>query len=78
MLCRYLQASKWNVVVNPPGTPRQQNGHDCGIFAIMCANYQAADRDFDFSQREVHSFFRAMCALECYTGRLRQLDSSDP
>lgn len=50
------------------------NGHDCGVFAMMCCNYVSADRDFDYSQDEVHSFFRKMCCLECYCKRLRSID----
>lgn len=69
-----MQATKWPVDVNAGNAPRQQNGHDCGVFAIMCANYAAADRRFDYGQRDVHAFFRPMCTLECSVLRLRPLE----
>lgn len=30
--------------------PRQRNGCDCGVFALMAANYLAIDRPFDYQQ----------------------------
>lgn len=69
-----LQARKWKQVFNPKGTPQQMNGFDCGIFCMMCCNYAAADKEFDYDQSDVHSFFRAMCGIECAITRLRVLD----
>jgi Ulp1 family protease len=68
-----MQVKTWKKVYNPPGTPCQRNGFDCGIFAVMCCNYVAADLPFDYGQEEVHSFFRGMVALECFYQRLRSL-----
>lgn len=69
-----LQAQTWRQVYNPDSTPQQMNGFDCGVFCMMCCNYAGADRAFDYGQREIHSFFRAMCAIECGIMRLRSLD----
>ena len=66
--------TKWELVCNPEGTPRQRNGHDCGIFALMACSYTGADKPFDYDQGDVFSFFRAMVALECYHLRLRSLE----
>jgi Ulp1 family protease len=68
-----MQVTKWRTVYNPPGTPQQRNGVDCGVFALMCANYCGADAEFDYSQENVYAFFRAMIALEVYHLRLRSL-----
>jgi Ulp1 family protease len=70
----FVQTKNWERLFNPQGTPRQLNGHDCGVFAMMCCNYISADREFDYSQNEIHSFFRKMCCLECYCMRLRSID----
>jgi len=60
-----MLATTWPHVVNPRGTPRQLNGWDCGVFTLMAAAYLSVDRPFDYSQGDVHRFFRAMCALRC-------------
>eukprot|EP01026_Neomeris_dumetosa_P072350 TRINITY_DN7364_c0_g3_i5.p4 TRINITY_DN7364_c0_g3~~TRINITY_DN7364_c0_g3_i5.p4 ORF type:complete len:112 (-),score=16.03 TRINITY_DN7364_c0_g3_i5:438-773(-) len=41
----------------PKNIPRQLNGFDCGVFAIMYADYLASDRQFDFDQGDM-SYFR--------------------
>ena len=64
-LSQLLQATKWRRIINPPGTPRQCNGWDCGVFTLMCASYVGSDLSFDFDQGDVDEYFRAMCALEC-------------
>lgn len=68
---RVLQVSTFRHVFNPRGTPRQRNGFDCGVFAILCASFVGADEPFDYGQEDVFRFFRAMVALECYHMRLR-------
>eukprot|EP00892_Ulva_mutabilis_P008029 jgi/Ulvmu1/5599/UM023_0136.1 len=70
-----FRAQSWKTVFNPSGTPEQMNGFDCGVFCMMCCNYAGADKAFDYGQAEIHSFFRAMCAIECGLMRLRLLDA---
>lgn len=68
-----LQVARWPAHLCPPGTPKQKNGYDCGVFAIMACNYIGAGKVFDYGQAEVTSFFRPMVAVECYRKRLRDL-----
>ena len=37
---------EWKLVNNPPGYPRQTNGHDCGMFSCMCADCLTDDLPF--------------------------------
>jgi Ulp1 family protease len=68
-----MQATHFKHVYNPPGTPKQRNGFDCGVFAVMCCSYVGADLPFNYGQEQVYNFFRAMVALECFFQRLRNL-----
>lgn len=68
-----MQTSTWARVVNPAGTPKQRNGVDCGIFALMACNYAGVDKPFNYQQQQVYTLFRAMIALEVYHLRLRSL-----
>ena len=41
---------------SPDKIPRQLNGCDCGVFALMFAEYQARDAPFTFDQRHMEYF----------------------
>lgn len=69
----HLKATEWKVIANPPGTPQQQNGVDCGVFAIVCANYCGAGHVFDYNQRDVYEFLRPNCALEIARQEIAEL-----
>ena len=32
---------------------------------MVCASYLGMDRSFDYDQKDVDGYFRAMCALQC-------------
>ena len=53
----------------PQDVPAQQNGHDCGVFAIAFAEHLARDRPFTFSQRDM-PLLRERIAGEILDGRL--------
>jgi Ulp1 family protease len=71
----FVQTRRWTQLINPEDSPKQgkRNDDDCGVFASIAASYARADRPFDYDQRQVTSFFRAMMAHECFTLRLRAL-----
>uniref|UniRef100_A0A914HTE5 Ubiquitin-like protease family profile domain-containing protein n=1 Tax=Globodera rostochiensis TaxID=31243 RepID=A0A914HTE5_GLORO len=41
--------------------PQQNNGTDCGIFALLFAKYSLERREFDFEQRHIPYFRRRIC-----------------
>lgn len=53
----------------PRDVPAQQNGYDCGVFAIAFAEHSARNRPFTFSQRDMPSL-RERIAGEILDGRL--------
>ena len=40
--------------------PQQQNGYDCGVFALEFADYVAQDASINFSQRDMPYFRQRM------------------
>ncbi|KAJ2662107.1 SUMO1 sentrin specific peptidase 1 [Coemansia sp. RSA 1200] len=60
--------SGWTTVCDKK-IPRQQNGYDCGVFAITFAEYAARDAPFAFSQKNC-SFLRRKVIYEIATGAL--------
>ena len=57
-LCRY-----------PKDVPLQQNGCDCGVFALQFAEHLSRGVPMDFSQIDM-PFFRAKIAADIMTGRI--------
>lgn len=47
--------------------PRQQNGHDCGVFALLYAIYLSMDCVFDFSQKDI-AYWRQRISVEILNG----------
>lgn len=45
------------------GMPRQNNGSDCGVFTLKCADYLSENRSLDFTHRDM-PYFRARAAME--------------
>lgn len=41
---------------SPNDIPKQLNGCDCGVFALMFAEYQSRDAPFTFDQRHMEYF----------------------
>lgn len=41
---------------SPDDIPKQLNGCDCGVFALMFAEYQSRDAPFTFDQRHMEYF----------------------
>ncbi|XP_075265140.1 uncharacterized protein LOC142357376, partial [Convolutriloba macropyga] len=40
----------------PKSVPQQRNGHDCGMFAVKCADYESRGKAFTFSQADMEYF----------------------
>ena len=59
----------WRDVMHP-AIPRQQNGHDCGVFACTFAECITRGARFDFDQRDMKTV-RALMVYEIYTRRLK-------
>ena len=57
---RDLGVHKWRTI-NVEGLPKQQNGSDCGVFALKFAAFAAQGLEIDFTQREMPHFFRYPC-----------------
>jgi sentrin-specific protease 1 len=56
--------------VSPRDIPRQQNGCDCGVFALKYADYLSEDAPMDFTQRDM-PYFRNRICLEIAQGALK-------
>ena len=54
----------------PRDIPRQQNGCDCGVFALKFADYLSEDAPMDFSQADM-PYFRNRICLEIAQGKLK-------
>ena len=59
----------WPVYKTPSTYPQQQNGHDCGIFALTAARFVAADVSMNFTAADVHHFYRPLLFMESLAGR---------
>ena len=42
-------------------TPQQRNGYDCGVFAIICADFLCDDLPLQFHQTDIKSFRLKIC-----------------
>lgn len=40
----------------PKQIPLQENGYDCGVFALLFANYAGRAARFDFEQSHINDF----------------------
>lgn len=56
-----LDISKWPRLF-PKDVPRQENGFDCGMFAVKFADYESRGRAFQFRQQDMGYFRRRMVA----------------
>ena len=54
-----LNTDEWNLT-NIRNLPQQQNGSDCGMFALKYADYGAQDAEINFSQSDMPYFRRRM------------------
>jgi hypothetical protein len=60
----FSDSTSWKVELHSNKTvPRQENGYDCGIFALAALRSIALGHQFDYSQRDM-SFFRMRIALD--------------
>lgn len=65
----------WGIVVNPPGTPQQMNGVDCGVCAAQCARTLACTPAgeppvFTYNGKDVREKLRMVMAFELLNKRL--------
>lgn len=44
---------QWEHITCQPGTPRQLNGHDCGVFTCIYADFLASNRPLTFHQMHI-------------------------
>ena len=50
--------------------PQQLNGHDCGVFTLMFAEYSSRDATFNFQQEHMQSFRAKIVADICHHHRI--------
>ena len=53
----------------PPEIPKQNNGHDCGVFCLMFARYITLQKQFDFTTMDMLRF-RDLIRLELQSNRI--------
>jgi len=51
-----LDVASWTIVGSTPGTPRQGNCDDCGVFMCFFANFLSANAALNFSQADIPLF----------------------
>ena len=73
-----LAPAEWTLVVTEKDTPQQDNGCDCGVFAVKFADYLSDeavgdeatdDAGMTFTQQDMPAFRRKM-ALEIVAGEV--------
>ena len=64
--------SYWNITVSKEG-PRQTDGHSCGVFVTMYADYLSDDLPFTFTTSDVHLYFRTKIGTDILRGQLSYL-----
>eukprot|EP00892_Ulva_mutabilis_P000472 jgi/Ulvmu1/10425/UM062_0021.1 len=69
-LPEFLQEDRWTIELCPPGSPKQTNGHDCGVFCMMAMRRISVAKPLHYDQPSVTNVFRALCTLECATLQL--------
>lgn len=62
------EAEEWRLIPCEPGTPRQRNGYDCGVFTCMFADFLSKDCPLVFGQDHVNQC-RERIALSILQGR---------
>lgn len=50
-------------------SPQQENSSDCGIFAMLCADFRSDDLPLDYQQKEIN-FYREKIATDLVRGKL--------
>lgn len=63
-----FEGGEWTVVVNHE-LPRQNNGYDCGVFALVCISISAFDLNVTYSQSDM-KYFRQRILYEIKTKKL--------
>lgn len=70
--------SSWEAVY-PQDIPRQQNGYDCGVFALMFCNRMAMKGGFfDFLQSDISVNIRAAITCDLLDGAIKATGSKQP
>ena len=53
---KYIDPKEWTLVYQEIATPWQSNGVDCGVFAIMVADYISDDLPLTFNMANIPHF----------------------
>ena len=64
-----LDTNEWSLVGSETHVPKQYNGFDCGVFAIICADFLSDDLPLDYHQRDM-PFFREKITADILRGKL--------
>jgi sentrin-specific protease 1 len=50
-----LDKSQWKLIDREQNVPQQQNGYDCGVFSIMCADYVSDNLPLSYVQEDMQN-----------------------
>jgi sentrin-specific protease 1 len=67
-----VDPSKWRFFNSEP-TPQQENGFDCGVFSIMCADFISDNLPLQYNQNHMEEF-RVKIAAAILRGELAYAD----
>jgi len=70
--CEIENKEEWSLINKD--APQQENGYDCGVFAIMFADMICGDLQIQFEQRDINSFRIKICH-SIRTGKLWYCES---
>lgn len=57
-----LDPNEFKLVSRERHVPQQENGFDCGVFSIICADYLTDDLPLDYGQNDMWYFRKKICA----------------
>jgi Ulp1 family protease len=46
-----INKNEWSLIYHGNKIPQQNNGHDCGVFSILCADFLSDNLPLQYSQR---------------------------
>ena len=64
-----LDIKEWSLVGSQTRVPKQNNDFDCGVFAIICADFLSDDLPLDYHQGDM-SFLREKITADILRGKL--------
>ena len=66
---KIINKEDWKLMYKNTACPKQGNDNDCGVFTILCANYNSDNLELTYNQDQMN-FFRIRLAINIIHGNL--------